>query len=427
LSCNQTWERSDVEKELDRAAAAIHAALDAGDAGGALERLYLFAERYAVTRSLLHEVLLLPRGLGDTAAERRVALARARELIDEIAADHGAQGSAAQSAARARALLRARERVQMRRPVRAPVCVCLGLGKSFWRGGFRLAAVNLELRQGEITGVLGRNAGGKTTLLRILAGELRQDHGQLWYPFAGGAPGEPVDWVRVKAGIAYLPQELPRWYGSLLDNLHYEAALRGLRGSDNTDEVAFIVQRLGLQGHLEQRWSALSGGFKLRFSLARALLSQPQLLVLDEPLANLDCIAQQRLLSDLRDLADSYRQPLAVLLSSQHVHEVEAVADRLLFLREGEALYNGMAADAGAAREHSWFEFRAECDIHELRAALPGDAYPQLQQHGSGFEVRARLGISAGQLLRALLDAGIEPSSFRDLSHSLRPLFGDEA
>ena len=91
----------------------------------------------------------------------------------------------------------------------------------------------------------------------------------------------------------------------LRSNLHYEAAIHGVGRADNEREVDFIVERLGFRGELDKEWHELSGGFRLRFALARALVWKPKLLILDEPLANLDFITQQIVLNDLRHLTDS--------------------------------------------------------------------------------------------------------------------------
>ena len=78
----------------------------------------------------------------------------------------------------------------------------------------------------------------------------------------------------------------------LVDNLHFAAAIHGIRGKENEDEVDFIIWRLGLDKYRNATWNEISGGFKMRFSLGRALVYNPRLLILDEPLANLDVNTQ---------------------------------------------------------------------------------------------------------------------------------------
>jgi ABC-type multidrug transport system ATPase subunit len=121
---------------------------------------------------------------------------------------------------------------------------------------------------------VGVNGSGKTTLLRVLAGEIATDAGTLAYPLL--CPN-PLDWLRIRSQIAYVPQRPSRWYGILEENLYLHAALRGLTGRANEDEVEFILHRLGLEIYRKARWHEISGGFQMRFELAKALVGHPKL------------------------------------------------------------------------------------------------------------------------------------------------------
>jgi ABC-2 type transport system ATP-binding protein len=284
-------------------------------------------------------------------------------LLDDVVADHElhANSDATRRARAEREDLYARNRDMA--PSKPGAFVAENLGKTYQRSGFSLRGVNLTLRQGEITGVLGENGQGKTTLFRLAAGELKPDSGTLRYPVVAGH-GSRTNWIRVYEHLAYVPQELASWHGSLEDNLRYEAAIHRITGAANDREVEYIVERLGLREHLDKRWSELSGGFKLRFALAKALVWKPAVLLLDEPLANLDINAQQIVLTDIRDLSTSLRYPMAVLLSSQHLHEVEAVSTNLLFLGKGTVKYYGPVSDIGLSRHvntfRNWLAGRAQ-------------------------------------------------------------------
>src|SRR5690606_29231484 len=87
------------------------------------------------------------------------------------------------------------------------------------------------------------------------------------------------------------------------------------------------------------QWSELSSGYKMRFELARTFLRKPKILLLDEPLANLDVLAQQLILEDLKNLSQSISNPLGIVLSSQQLFEVEKVSDKILFLKNGAPIY----------------------------------------------------------------------------------------
>jgi ABC-type multidrug transport system fused ATPase/permease subunit len=125
--------------------------------------------------------------------------------------------------------------------------------KSFHSAGhsFHLPPLDLELRLGEITGIVGENGNGKTTLMRMVAGDLETDNGQIAYPFF---PVKSNDWYAIKNRIAYIPQHIGKWSGYLKTNLHFNAAIHGLLGEENEEQVNFIIHRLGLTKYEDALW-----------------------------------------------------------------------------------------------------------------------------------------------------------------------------
>ena len=307
----------------------------------------------------------------------------------------------------------------------AVVFACDGLTKSYRRSDFALRDVSIDVRYGEIVGIVGRNGNGKTTLFRLMTGELRPDTGALQFP-AIQAGGRSLGWGQVRRQLAYVPQDLPAWHGSLKSNLHYEAAIHGMRPAENTREVDFIVERLGLSTELDKRWSELSGGYKLRFALARALVWKPKLLLLDEPLANLDFIAQQVVLKDLRHLTDSLRYPMAVLISSQHVHEVEEVSDKLLLLSKGGVRYFGPVSGIGATRSANVYELTGDIELEDLRRALSGRDYHSLYYNGVAYVLTTSTSVAPQDVLRCLIDQSVPVTYFRDISRSAKSLMQND-
>jgi len=227
----------------------------------------------------------------------------------------------------------------------------------------------------------------------------------------------------VKQQIAFISQDLPRWHGSVRDNLHYELAVHGIKGKENEEEVDYIIYRLGLEEHQEKSWSQLSGGYKLRFALARALVWKPKFLVIDEPLANLDIKAQLVILNDLRDLANSYRYPLSIVISSQHLHEIENVSDRIIFLREGAVVYNGKTKDLGKERDENTFEFKTALTLEAIEQKLIKVEYYNLENTGQEFILTTPLHVKQNDILKAFIEAGIEVEYFRNISQSTKKLF----
>ncbi|MCA9699693.1 MAG: ABC transporter ATP-binding protein, partial [Myxococcales bacterium] len=271
--------------------------------------------------------------------------------------------------------------------------------------------------------LVGANGSGKTTLLRIIAGELMIDTGTLEFPMI-----EPDgQWLDIKSHISYVPQDTTRWYGPLQDTLRYEAALQGMRGSDNDDEIEFMLERLGLTSFKDATWSQISGGYKTRFALARALIRRPKLLVLDEPLAALDVIAQTHYLRDLRDIASNSHNPPAVILSSQHLHEVESIADRLLVLDRGTLRFDGVAAQLHEQLRSNCFDFgfRGEPRVVEAAIAQLGQNV-DLQRVGNNYTLTVPPHVSLEHVIMLFGEAAIEVSYIRNISASTRRLFVHE-
>jgi ABC-2 type transport system ATP-binding protein len=316
---------------------------------------------------------------------------------------------------------------QAKRTIVAPSDValeCTGLTKRFGRADAPavVSGVTITMCAGEILGVLGENGAGKSTLLDLISGELIPTSGRVRFPEV--APND--DWSTIRQHLRYVRQVPTPWNDSLDDSLLYAAANAGLRGSDGADEVEWVVHRLRLDGLRLKKWGELSQGFKMRFAIARALVSRPQVLVLDEPLAPLDPLTQQTFLRDLRDLADSTKYPMAIVLSSQELYEVESIADQLLFLSAGrDPTFYGPPVNVSADRPGRVFELsgpRADA----VRDALVGIDGLRIDQSGVGWIVNVPDPHDAHSVLRRLIQAEVAIRHFRDISSSSRRLFEEE-
>ncbi|CAK8717011.1 ABC transporter ATP-binding protein [Candidatus Electrothrix laxa] len=416
--------RKDTMQAIEQAAIDIRAAITDNPAEGSTG-LIKFANTYALKGKQQHSAVILKLNLtkaADAEQQKRV-IQDMLTLVEEIIADATDDGAAGNEQPLNQLIVHAQEHTP--EPPRDVVFRCEDLGRTYKKSDFRLQGVDLQLRFGEVTGVVGENGNGKTTLFRLVAGELLHSQGGMAYPVLqeDSTAKKGINWIKVKEQIAYVPQELPKVYGKLEEMLQYEAAIHGIRGKKNLREVDFIVQRLELTEHLEKRWKELSGGFKLRFALARALVWKPKLLIIDEPLANLDFKAQQVVLRDLRNLADGLRYPISVLISSQHLHEVEAVSDRIVFLDKGKVEFNGPKAQLGEERRCNTFELLVSCTEEELRGHLRLLAPQRIQHSGVSYVVTLPLAVDGGRLLRHLLECGVEVEYFRDISKSIKQLF----
>lgn len=285
---------------------------------------------------------------------------------------------------------------------------------------FELGPINLHLKTGEITGVVGENGNGKTTLLRQVAGLLSIDSGHRSYP--GLAP-DHKDWYKIKQQIAWIPQRSEKWNGTLLQSLHFMAAIHGILGEENDEQVNYTIHRLGLTRFQHLTWKQLSSGYKLRFELAKMVVWRPKLLVLDEPIANLDLQAQQLFLQDLRHLAESSKYPLSIILSSQQLHEIESISDNIVFLKNGKPAFSGRVDEFGQDRNENVFEIGGDLTRIELLQALSNVGDIRIEKNGLVFNVFTPTSVGVGQLLEAISKSGLEIEYFRNISTSTRKLF----
>ncbi|WP_160139157.1 ATP-binding cassette domain-containing protein [Chryseobacterium sp. c4a] len=281
-----------------------------------------------------------------------------------------------------------------------------------YSSAFTLGPLNLEIRAGEMIGLVGENGNGKTTLLRSLCGELKETKGELYFLFPYK---DPYD---LRSKLIYIPQRTPSWRGSLLQNLLFVAASYRYSPAESVEITELIIARLGLRKFREYAWKDLSSGYKMRFELARMLLRKPKILLIDEPLANLDIIAQQTVLEDLRQIADSPFRPLAVVLSSQQLYEVEKNSSQIIFLK------NGKQQDLN--REDAKFliiEFETDENITDLKRKFSQLPLQSLEQNGSTFIAVFDKEMKREDFIQSCLGQAISIVYFRDISKSSRAFF----
>ncbi len=391
------------------------------------QRFLSFVDTYAQDRSLYYKAILLHRkkvigkDTSETTAEGENVF---DQLIDQVATAHIENGVDLNLGNRTDTQLeKISARLEEEASIRPVVFEGENISKSYRRSSFELKDINLILRAGEITSVIGENGNGKTTLFRTIVGEIKHSSGILFYPEINPEKGKRVHWSKVNQIMAYVPQDLPNWNRSLREMIQFEAATHGILGEENKIAVDYIIQRFGLEAHLGKKWNELSGGFKLRFYLAKSLVWKPKLLVIDEPLANLDIKTQLMVLNDLRTLCDSYKYPLSILLSSQHLHEIEAVSDNILFLKEGEVSYQGTLKDLGKDRKINMFEFYCSLSFTEIQTILQDFPYEKLHHNGISYVITTSLNQEANDLIQYLIGKRIELTYFRDISKSVKQLF----
>ena len=215
-----------------------------------------------------------------------------------------------------------------------------GVSKSY-RGATvkSLDHVDLQIRQGEKFGLFGPNGAGKTTLIGILCGLIPANEGEVL--FSDPETGQQNRAFRSRIG--YVPQELA-FYDVLTtrQNLLYFGAFHGLEGAELEIRVAYLMDRTGLTNEQHKKVAHLSGGTKRRLNLAIALLQDPDLLVLDEPIVGIDVQSKKVIIDFLNELNAA---GMTMLYTSHYLPEAQQFCDRIALLDKGRIIASGTVSE----------------------------------------------------------------------------------
>lgn len=211
----------------------------------------------------------------------------------------------------------------------------IDIEKSFGQGSTRVAALDglsIKVPLGGVYGILGRNGAGKSTLFRLCLGLIRPDKGRLFV--LGRKPGNDEDLSDMLGSMI----ETPQFYNFLTasETLHMLGRLNGLRGKL---DVEGLLERVGLISAAARKVHGFSVGMKQRLGIAVALLSRPQLLILDEPTSGMDPVGIQDVRALIRSLADE--DGTTVVLASHQLDEVKNLCDRVAIIDQGRLVMEG--------------------------------------------------------------------------------------
>jgi len=216
----------------------------------------------------------------------------------------------------------------------SPAIEIKGLTKSYGNV-HALNGVDIKINEGEFFGLLGPNGAGKTTTINILTGLVFRDKGST--EVFGKDTVNDYRFTRSKIGIA--AQEFSvDWFFPIEKLLFFQAGYYGIRKKDAKPTIDKLLARLGLEKKKDARLRQLSGGMKRRFQLAKALVHDPDIIILDEPTAGVDVELRRDLWQYLRDL---HYKGKTILLTTHYIEEAELLCENVAIIDEGKILKEG--------------------------------------------------------------------------------------
>ena len=210
-------------------------------------------------------------------------------------------------------------------------------------------ALDLEIQQGELFSLLGVNGAGKTTTIRLLTGLVKPTAGDALV----GGHSITTEPGRVKARIGVSPQETavaPNL--SVQENLELICGIHGFSKAKTETKIAELSAQFSLNSVLKRRVGKLSGGWQRRVSIAMALISEPEILFLDEPTLGLDVLARHELWETIRALKGN----ITIVLTTHYMEEAAALSDRIGILKNGRLLATGTVEELNQKAETTDFE-----------------------------------------------------------------------
>jgi ABC-2 type transport system ATP-binding protein len=244
-----------------------------------------------------------------------------------------------------------------------------------------LDAVSFDLSRGEVFGLLGPNGAGKTTTLKLIVGLLKPTSGTV--TMFDRPPGDRAG----RAGLGFLPEH-PTFYDHLTaeELLVYFAGLCGVAAGDRRKRAAAVLDEVGLDAARRRPMRQYSKGMLQRVGLAQALVNEPALVILDEPMSGLDPIGRREVRELILRLRDAGR---TVLFSSHILTDAEALCSRVVILAHGRSVASGAIGDLTAGRASGWEVVAADLSPAGVAALQPMAARATRIAHGRySFELR---------------------------------------
>ena len=247
--------------------------------------------------------------------------------------------------------------------------------------------INLEIRQHGIYGLLGSNGAGKSTIMNIMCGVLKQTEGDIYIK----GINTRIDPVEAKCHIGFLPQQPPLHPDLTVEEyLDYSARLRYIPHKEIPAAITEVVEKCGISHFRKRLIRNLSGGYQQRVGIAQALIHDPEVVILDEPTTGLD----PNQIFGIRKIIKEIGEEKTVILSSHILSEIETTCDQVMIMSSGKIVANGTTSELRRKSDAEYclkigIKGGETTDIHEALNDLPGVLHIEII-HKQNFELQCK-------------------------------------
>ena len=246
-------------------------------------------------------------------------------------------------------------------------------------------SISFSLGDGEIVGFLGANGAGKSTTLKMITGYISPTSGNVHI----GDKNIIDDCIEIQKMVGYLPELNPLYAEMKVhEYLKFHASIRKITGNKFTEALKRVVKECSLQGVVHRTVGNCSKGYKQRIGLAAAMIHDPKILILDEPVTGLD----PNQIVEIRALIKKLGKEKLVLMSSHILQEIQATVDRIIIIDEGKIVADGtseelISGSQGMTQLNLEINNADENSIQDMKATMPGVNIKDVSKNGENFNV----------------------------------------
>lgn len=291
----------------------------------------------------------------------------------------------------------------------------IDLVKTYPTGVKAVQGINLTVEQGDFYALLGHNGAGKSTTIGIISALVNKTSGQV------KVFGYDLDSNKaaLKQQIGLVPQEFNfNQFERVIDVLVQQAGFYGINKSEALKRAEIWLKKLNLWEKRTHLTRELSGGMKRRVMIARALMHEPKLLILDEPTAGVDIELRRSLWQFLRELNE---QGTTVILTTHYLEEAENLCRHIGIIQHGQLIENTTMKALLATLENEFFVLDVQKNVENRPLVIDGYAHRWLDENTLEVEVKRQQGLN--KLFEQFSQQGIEVLSMRNRANRLEELF----